>query len=150
MENINIERDYTHLKLLRTYIGGSKKEELRIFLDAQGIKKGIINHEDLHIDWFEFRRLVIINFEDIIHVIFSRKLIFKKLSFLFLGLSFCMILLNLITLFFICLSLAIISQIFFNYFKYEEKRNIINYDAIIKLTNNSIKQEFGLNLPDIK
>lgn len=136
---ITINRYYNRLKFFRTYIGGSKKKELNLFLNAQGDQ----------IDWFEFRKLVILNFEDVLHVTFSRKFATKRLSFWFLGISFCMILFKIIILAFICFGLALISQIFFNYFRYREGRNIVNYDIIIRFTNNFIRQEFGINLPEI-
>ena len=37
--NLNLDRSYDSLKLFRTYIGGSKKKELRTFWDAQGYAK---------------------------------------------------------------------------------------------------------------
>ena len=63
-----INRTYDKFKLFRTYIGGSKKKELESFLATRG---GTDNGSEA--DWFEFRRLVIVQFEDILHVTCSRK-----------------------------------------------------------------------------
>jgi len=144
-----IVRNYCCLKLRRTYIGGSKTEELKIFMNVQGIKNNKICN-DPQIDWFEFRRLSIKNFEDVICVTFSRKIFTKITSYMLLLLSFNIMLLNYDILFFICFGLSYIFQAFFQYFKWKEKKEISNYNLVITLTNNMIRKESGLNLMCIK
>lgn len=138
-----IIRNYDKLKLCRTYIGGSKKEELRIFLKAQGSETGVI-------DWIELRRLIIRDFEDIIHVAFSRKYIAEKLSIVFIVLSLFAIFMKLNMLFIILGILSIISRLFYFYFKHKERKEANNYNVALTLTNNVIRDEIGLNLPSIQ
>jgi hypothetical protein len=142
-------REYNFLKLRRTYIGGSKKEELKEILRVQGIEDGK-SCENLKIDWLNVRRLAIINFEDIIHVTFSRQFVTKKLSYLFLLLALIVVSFKVGMLFFICFGLLVISQIFFQYFKHNHYKQITNYIVLMTLTNNMIREELGLNMPDIE
>jgi hypothetical protein len=142
-------REYNFLKLHRTYIGGSKKEELKEILRVQGIEDGK-PCENLKIDWLNVRRLAIINFEDIIHVAFSRQFITKELSYLFLFVVLFIVFFKIGILFFICLGLLVILQIFFQYFKHNYYKQITNYIVLMTLTNNMIREELGLNMPDIE
>src|SRR5208283_3367436 len=96
-----INRKYSQLKFQKTYIGGSKKEQYRIYMECQGgikngntyDKKGNIYDKDGNLltdksmdynpdfvsktdtDILEFRRLIIFEFEDCMHVYFSRKFV---------------------------------------------------------------------------
>lgn len=142
-------RNYDSLKLRRTYIGGSKTEELKIFLNAQGIKSDEIS-DDPEINWFEFRRLSITNFEDIIHVTFSRKLFSEITSYFLLFTSFYLTLLNYHILFFISLGISLVFQAFSYYFKRKENKEILNYNLVIALTNNMILNESGIRLNSIE
>jgi len=144
-----ITRNYNHLKLYRTYIGNSKKEEKRRFLNVQGIKKGQFS-ENSKIDWLEFRRLAITNFEDIIYVTFSRKFVAQISSYIFIFISSFMIFSEIKFLFFICFGLSILLQAFFQYFKYRERIEISNYNIIITLTNKIIQKKFGFDMMGIE
>jgi hypothetical protein len=144
-----IIRSYNHLKLYRTYIGDSKKEEVRRFLIVQGIKKEQFS-KNSKIDWFEFRRLIITNFEDIIHVTFSRKFVAQIFSYIFMFISLLMIFSEIKILFFIYFGLSLFLQIFFQYFKYREHKEISNYKIIITLTNNIIQKKWGLSMTGIE
>jgi len=142
-----INRNYERLKLSRTYIGGSKKEELKTFKNTCNVKE---NPEDTEVDWLEFRRLVITNFEDILHVTCSRKFVTEKLSYRLLGISFGFVLLKLIVVFFIFLGLSITIYCLFQYFKHKENREIGNYNVVMVFTNNAIREELGLSMPNIE
>lgn len=144
-----MDRTYNYFKLCRTYMGGSKKEQLKIFLDAQGIDENGVC-DDSQINLYEFRRLVIIDFEDIIHVTFSRKIISEKFSYVALLVSLGLVLLKFVFLFFICFGLSLIMHSFFHYFKYREKREVNNYNVVMALTNVAIHNEYGLNMPNIE
>lgn len=141
-----IVRNYNHLKLQRTYIGASKKEEIKTFIGVQDIE----NIDDPQIDWFEFRRLSIFSFEDIIHVTFSRKIFSEITSYLLMFISFYLMQLNYNILFFICFGLSILSYTFFRYFMWKQKKEISNYNLVISLTNNMIQKESGMCLMSIE
>lgn len=145
-----LARDYNYLKIHRTYIGNSKKEQSRIFLKAQGIEKGKRNSDNPNVDWLEFRRLVIQNFEDIIHVIYSRKVIVESLSYILLLMSIPLLLLNYNLLFIISFGLSSLLYIFFEYYKRKEIKEAFNYHVVITITNSMIRKEFGLEIPDIE
>ncbi len=137
-----INRTYNKFKLFRTYIGGSKKKELQTFLAT---RDGTNNGSES--DWFEFRRLVIIQFEDILHVTCSRKIFAQKLSYILLFLGMILLSFKILSLF--CVGIAILLFCLSKYYKNKEHRNICDYNIVMIFTDNYIHQEFGLNLPSI-
>ena len=74
-----IDRTFLKYKFFRTFIGGgSKKHELEIFKKVQGSKE-----DNSDCDWFEYRRIFIQYFDDLLNVIFSWKILLKNLSYIF-------------------------------------------------------------------
>lgn len=147
---MDINRNYEKLKMLRTYIGGSKKKELQVFLKSQGMSEGEVFNENKEyvIDWFEFRRLVIAQFEDILCVNYSRRFYAEKLAYLFLSISVILYKIKLLSL--ISAGIAILFYALSKLYKRIGSRNILNYYVAISLTNNMIYRESGLKFPDIE
>jgi hypothetical protein len=135
--NLNLDRSYDSLKLFRTYIGGSKKKELQLFQDTQ----------DSEIKWFEFRRLVITQFEDIIHVRYSWMIFTKRLSYLLLTLALVLLSFKILSL--ICVGLAIFSYCFSKYFESKVSTDVSNYGIVMAFTDSYIQKEFGMFLPEV-
>ena len=73
-----IHRKFEKRKFSRTYIGGSKKTELKMFLDAQGTKE-----DNSECNWLEYRRLLMEYCNDILNVIVSWVDALKKLRIIF-------------------------------------------------------------------
>ncbi|MDA3780577.1 MAG: hypothetical protein PF487_10225, partial [Bacteroidales bacterium] len=74
-----IYREFNKLKFKRTYIGGSKRNENKIFNDVQGIMG-----DNSDCNWIEFKRLIIQYMDDKLNIIFSWKYIFNIISFIFI------------------------------------------------------------------
>jgi hypothetical protein len=145
---MDINRNYEKLKLVRTYIGGSKKKELQIFLKSQGINDDEVYTDSCIIDWLEFRKLVVTRFEDIICVNYSRRFYAEKLAYLFLSMG--VVLYRFKTLSLISISIAVFFYALFKHYKRTEGRNILNYNAAIRITNGMIRQELGLEFSGIE
>ena len=75
-----IQREYENLKFKRTYTGGSKMNEFKIFKQVQ--------NSSGECDWIEYRRILFPYFEDVMHVAFSRAFLTKISSQILLGISF--------------------------------------------------------------
>jgi len=69
-----IHRKFNSLKFRRTYIGGSKREENRMFLEVQGTKE-----DNSECDWFEYRRMLKEYCDDKLNILLSWKLVVKNL-----------------------------------------------------------------------
>jgi len=134
MEN----RNYEYLKFKRTYTGGSKAKELEIFDRVQ-------NTNDC-CDWIEYRRILFPYLEDMLHVNFSRSFIAKKLSFLFLGLSFLLGFFHVTILSIIVLLLAIIFRISLFSFERKIRETQLSYNMSIGIVKNEIKIMTGLDI----
>jgi hypothetical protein len=70
-----IDRTFNEKKYRRTYIGGSKQKEMRIFTKVQG--KADDNSE---CDWLEYRRIIMQYFDDIWNVLDSWKSLTENIS----------------------------------------------------------------------
>jgi len=134
MEN----RNYEYLKFKRTYTGGSKAKELEIFDRVQ-------NTNDC-CDWIEYRRILFPYLEDMLHVNFSRSFIAKRLSFLFLGLSFLLGFFHVTILSIIVLLLAIIFRISLFSFERKIRETQLSYNMSIGIVKNEIKIMTGLDI----
>jgi len=134
MEN----RNYEYLKFKRTYTGGSKAKELEIFDRVQ-------NTNDC-CDWIEYRRILFPYLEDMLHVNFSRSFIAKKLSFLFLGLSFLLGFFHVTILSIIVLLLAIIFRTLLFSFERKIRETQLSYNISVGIVKNEIKIMTGLDI----
>ena len=73
-----IHRKFKKRKFVRTYIGGSKAEELRMFTDVQGTKE-----DNSECNWLEYRRLLMEYCNDVLNVIVTWVDALKKLRVIF-------------------------------------------------------------------
>ena len=73
-----IHRKFNKRKFVRTYIGGSKAEELKRFTDVQGTKE-----DNSECNWLEYRRLLMEYCNDVLNVIVSWVDALKKLRIIF-------------------------------------------------------------------
>lgn len=69
-----IHRKFEKSKFTRTYIGGSKQEEAKIFAEVQGTKE-----DNSECNWLEYRRFFMQYCDDILNVIVSWRDVSGKL-----------------------------------------------------------------------
>jgi hypothetical protein len=133
-----INKDYKYLKFKRTYTGGSKEKELEIFKYVQNV--------DGECDWIEYRRILFPYLEDVMHVAFSRSLISKNLSFIFMGFSFFLGLFHSTVLSIIILLLSILCRVLFIFFKRKIKETLSSYNMSVNIVKTEIKILTGLDI----
>lgn len=126
-----IHRKFNQLKFTRTYIDGSKENEIKKFNDVQGIKE-----DNSECDWFEYRRLLIQYLDDTLNVILSWKYLFNILRYIFIFLTVMLIMMKsdifgIITI----LLLTIVSHFSFHYLKKSEKKRLSAYDFSLDMIN---------------
>jgi hypothetical protein len=73
-----IHRKFNNLKFSRTYIGGSKKEESRIFAEVQGTKE-----DNSECKWLEYRRILKEYCDDKLNILLSWRVVSGKLRIVF-------------------------------------------------------------------
>jgi len=136
-----IKRTFQGHKYKRTYIGGSPKKEMEIFLEVQDTANDFKN-----CDWFEYKRIIITLFDDILHVFLSWEILLKNLSigFLLFGLLFYKSILILSVFFGISLLIYLSRLILINF----RKKKTADYNFVLSSILNEIKQRFGLDLSE--
>jgi hypothetical protein len=134
-----INRTFEGNKYRRTYIGGSKQDELQTFLRVQGTQE-----DNSECDWLEYRRILTTYFDDMLHVIISWKALLQKISFIVL--IFSASFLKIPMIFFGLLVVSIMFQIFHYKLKWTEKRKLRDYDACLSITLIEIQKLTGLEL----
>jgi hypothetical protein len=77
-----IHRKFNNLKFSRTYIGGSKKDENRIFAEVQGTKE-----DNSECNWLEYRRILKEYCDDKLNIILSLREVSGKLRIVFAALA---------------------------------------------------------------
>ena len=77
-----IQRKFNKLKFTRTYIGGSKKEELRVFAEVQGTKE-----DNSECNWLEYRRYFMQYCDDVLNILMSWRDVSGKLRIVFAALA---------------------------------------------------------------
>jgi hypothetical protein len=70
-----IHRKFKNLKFRRSYIGGSKQEELKRFIEVQGTKE-----DNSECNWFEYRRMLKEYCDDRLNILLSWKLVIKNIT----------------------------------------------------------------------
>lgn len=133
-----IIRNFNNFKFFRTYIGGSKKDEKKLFFNVQGTE-----NDNSDCDWLEFRKMLIIYWDDILNVLITWEYFTKKISIGLLILSIALFNFKYISLIIFITSLltALINHII-------KKRKIDaanNYDFTLSITQNQIKEKYGFN-----
>jgi hypothetical protein len=135
---MEINRNYENLKLLRTYTGGSKEKELEIFMQVQNVSG--------ECDWIEYRRILFPYLEDVLHINFSRSVVTKKLSHIFMGFAFLLGLAHLAVLSILILLLSILFRILFAYFEKKIKEAKSSYNISVGIVKREIKNLTGLDI----
>lgn len=93
---------------------------------------------------FQYRRLLIEECEKDLNTIFTKKIIFEIIGFLFLYLS----LINHKTIFFNIFILVCVFFLFISLFqKRKYKKTLIKYKKSFIIVDNVIKKEYGISLP---
>ena len=131
-----IHRKFNNLKFSRTYIGGSKKEELRIFEKVQGTKE-----DNSECNWLEYRRIFMQYCDDVLNIILSWRDISGKLRIVFAALALLVSIANPVT----GIVFLVISGIFhglFSYLKSLELKKLTEYNFSLDIIN----QQTGLSL----
>jgi hypothetical protein len=133
---INITFD--KLKLVRTYKGGNKKEEIKIFNEIQ------LDYENNTNLIFQYKSMLLDYINDILHVMFSWKIITEIISYFLLALS-------IITLEYFTPSiiLCFLSIIFFGTSKILNemlKTKLKVYDTAINILKQEIYNKTGVAL----
>ena len=76
---------FNNLKLFRTYIDGSKKNEKKAI---NNLDEELINNIDNLFLWMRLEKLMIKQRNDVLHFLWSWKVILKNLTFFLISLSF--------------------------------------------------------------
>lgn len=131
-----IHRKFDGLKFRRTYIGGSKQQELKSFLEVQGTKE-----DNSECDWIEYRRMLSDYLDDTLNVLLSWRYLTNVLSIVFaiiaLFLTFNNIHVGLVVLFFS--SILLLTS---KYLNRQERKILSAYDFSL----DTINKETGLSL----
>lgn len=134
-----INKLFKGYKFTRTYIGGSKQVEADWFEIIGGIKKDASD-----CDWVEYKRLLTLHFDDLLHVLLTWKDITLKIS---LGLLLGGIMLfQLLISFFVLIGLSLIFMIIHLIFKYKEKNKLLEYNLCITVSNFKIEELYGIQI----
>ncbi len=131
-----IYREFDKLKFKRTYIGGSKQEELKRFKKVQGTKE-----DNSECNWIEYRKMLKQYLDDKLNIILSWKYLsgILRISFIVPALLFSII--NIGIGIFVLL-VAVIFHILFWHFKCLEQKKLSEYNFSLNIIN----QQTGLNL----
>lgn len=134
-----IYREFNKLKFKRTYIGGSKQNELKIFNCVQGTMK-----DNSDCNWFELRKLLTQYLDDILNIVLSWKYILSLLSIIFIIIG---VLVSIINPYFSIpiLSLSLIFQLISQYLKYLVRKKLSEYDFMFNLLLTEIKKQTGFS-----
>jgi len=134
-----INRIFDDLKFFRSFLGGSKKEEKKIFNEFNSVE----NLENL--DWFNYRITMIKYFDDLLNMIYSWRFLFEKIQYVFAAIALVEFVINPI-LAGVTLGLSIITHIIFKIMCYKQKNKLKEYDFVLSIINNEILNRHGLNL----
>jgi hypothetical protein len=135
-----INRTFNKKNYRRTYIGGSKQKEMRIFTKVQG--KADDNSE---CDWLEYRRILMQYFDDVWNVLDSWKELtdYVSIAILILGILF----INNSVIFFPIITISIIVRIISFRLGLKIQNILKNYNMCLSTTLGEIKKltgfEFG-------
>lgn len=131
-----IHRKFSNLKFSRTYIGGSKKEELRIFAEVQGTKE-----DNSECNWLEYRRYFMEYCDDKLNILLTWREVSEKLRIVFAALALFLSYFQPV-LGIVFLGVAGIFHILFWHLKNLEARRLSEYNFSL----NTINNQTGLDL----
>jgi hypothetical protein len=133
-----IDRTFLKYKFFRTHIGGSsKKHEVEIFKKVQGIEE-----DGSDCDWFEYRKMLVQYFDDLLNVIFSWKVLLKNLSYIFAIFSIFLLFKGLL-IFIIIFSISFIFQILYLFLKNKIRKRLGEYNMCLTIILYAIKEQTG-------
>lgn len=134
-----INKIFKGYKFRRTYIGGSKQVEADWFEIIGGVKKDASD-----CDWVEYKRLLTLHFDDLLHVLLTWKDITLKIS---LGLLVVGVLIfKFLIPFFIIIGFSLIFMIIHLIFKNKEKNKLLEYNLCITVSNFKIGELYGIQI----
>jgi hypothetical protein len=136
---IMINRTFKENKYSRTYIGGSKQREAKIFTKVQG--KADDNSE---CDWLEYRRILSQYYDDVLNVLLSWKTLTKYISLVVLVAS--ILFLHIHVIFFLMISLSIVVRTISYGLKLKIENILKNYNMCLNTTLDVIRKEIGFEL----
>jgi hypothetical protein len=134
-----IDKTFEKYKYRRTYIGGSKKDEMRTFTKVQGRAD-----DNSQCDWFEYRRILSQYYDDVLNVLFSWKNLTENISnvILIVGILF----LHTDAIFYSLIATSIIVRIISYKLGLKVENILKNYEMCLSVTLNEIKKLTGLEL----
>jgi len=135
-----VQRKFNKLKFKRTYIGGSKSSENKIFKEVQGEKE-----DNSDCNWIEYRRLFTEYMDDKLNILLSWIYLSNIVSIAFAAITFFLLFIN-INIAFIVFGFSIIFQLILRYLKYKEKQLLFGYDFSLDIILREIKNRTGLQL----
>jgi len=134
-----INRIFENYKFRRTYIGGSKQVETDTFELIGGIKDDASD-----CDWIEYKRILIIHFDDVLHVLLSWKAITLKIS---LGLMLAGVLFfKFLLIFSILIVASLILMLIHLVLKNKENKKLDTYNLCITVSNYKIEELYGIRI----
>ena len=136
-----INREFNELKYTRTYIGGSKENEIQTFLKVQGNKE-----DNSECDWIEYKRILIKYFDDILNILLSWRIVTRNISYLLLFLSIISLIITNIPLAIAIAIIAIYLRIISAFFYVKQQKKLFIYDFSLNIVLAEIKKQTGLEL----
>ena len=131
-----IHRKFNALKFRRTFIGGSKREETRLFLEVQGTKE-----DNSECNWLEYRRMLREYCDDKLNILLSWIYLMKNLRWVFGAISAVLIPFNLLAALIIFL-LATSCHALYWHLKCLEVKRLTEYGFSLDVIN----EQTGLDL----
>jgi len=134
-----IHRKFNDLKFTRTYIGGSKREELRLFTEVQGIKD-----DNSECNWLEYRRYFMEYCDDKLNILLSWSRLTGLLRPIFIAIGL-LVSINSLGIGSIILGFALISHILYVHLKSLEQKRLSEYNFSLDVINSQTGLQLSKN-----
>lgn len=134
-----IHRKFNNLKFTRTYIGGSKREELRLFTEVQGIKD-----DNSECNWLEYRRYFMEYCDDKLNILLSWSRLTGLLRPIFIAIGL-LVSINSLGIGSIILGFALISHILYVHLKSLEQKRLSEYNFSLDVINSQTGLQLSKN-----
>ena len=134
-----IHRKFNNLKFTRTYIGGSKREELRLFTEVQGIKD-----DNSECNWLEYRRYFMEYCDDKLNILLSWSRLTGLLRPIFIAIG-VLVSINSLGIGSIILGFALISHILYVHLKSLEQKRLSEYNFSLDVINSQTGLQLSKN-----
>ena len=136
-----INRTFSEKKYRRTYIGGSKEKEAKIFTKVQGRAD-----DNSECDWLEYRRILTQYFDDIWNILDSWKTLTENVSSAVMIIAILFLYNDI--MFFSLLALSIVVRIVSFHFGFKIKGHLKNYGMCLSTTLGEIKKLTGFEFSE--